>query len=294
VINDRTQWKPGYKIDRINFTDLVDVEVYSPKNKVEKQRAINIIINNDFLQYHYFAQQSDIVRSASFIFLLYIRIRGIKTYIGFSSVNSGTISKLLRRRYFGNHFYRSLFLKKLKAFTLTRIVLLPSYRGLGLGSYFIDNIVNHMKDKCQFFEIYSNMLHTFNFAGNELDSTFVSMRNELTPDEYKTYFGGLGKNTDFGGMKGFKGSSKFIANMAFWYNKNDEMIQLILERTGLMIDYDVEYELTSEKIMYGLEHIIPLIILKHFDFDYIKNLHENKKITDATMKGGELSYAICD
>lgn len=271
--NDVTTWKLNQKLEKYEFKNNVFMEKYDLKNK---QIAMNIIKNNDFLQYHYFSQQYGVVQSSSFIYLFYIKFNNIKMYIGFASFNSPTLNKKLRNIYFGKHFLKTMFFENksennlennYKSFVLSRLVLLPSYRGLGLSTFLLESMTTNMRQHASYIEMFSNMFHNYYFAGYEFDTTFIKLKQMLTIDEYSQFFAGF-KNPEK--VRGFKGKSKYIANMVFDFKHDEIFKNIMFKKYGFMIDYDTEFELNKIKILWAVENQIPIILLKYFDFNEIK------------------------
>jgi len=273
------QWKVNDVIEKFDFKKETSIEFYSAKNKTEKNKAINIIKNNDMLQYHYFAQEYNVVKAASYIALLSIKHNGIKLYIGFISVSSPTRDKMLRSAYFGTKLLQHSYddPEDLKSYVMARVVLLPSYRGLGLASYFIDEVVKFMKNTPNFMymEMVSNMLHNYNFSGKEYNQTFIDMKYILSDEQYNRYFASMlfdengNKKDNFkdkqNECKGYKGFSKLIGNLVFVFNENkyDFLIDLYKRLYDIEIDFNINNELTADDIMLAKELKFPLIILKH-------------------------------
>lgn len=278
--NDVHEWTEGQKLQKYNFKDNVKIEMYDQKTK---KKALNIIRNNDFLQYHYFSQQYDVVKGASYLYLFYIKYNGVKMYVGFASISQPTLNKTLRKRYFGKNFLPSLFMESsklskdllYKTYVLSRIVLLPSYRGLGIARYLLENIVRDMRNKSYYFEMLSNMFHNYYFAGYEFNTIFIDMKKHLTFEEYQIYFEGKKYDEYDNAPKGFKGNSKYIANMVFDFKKDAVMSEMLGRKFGVDFDWTNKQEMTREKILWATENEMPLILLEYFDFDFVKKNRDN-------------------
>lgn len=277
--NDIQLWQLNQKLEKYNFKTNVKIECYDLSNKKE---AINIIRNNDFLQYHYFSQDYGPVKAASYIYLFYLTYNNIKMYVGFASIAAPTLAKKLRRRYFGKAFLETVYDKskkengfiKDKTYVMSRIVLLPSYRGLGLSRYLLEHITKDMSTKSFYFEMLSNMFHNYYFAGYEFNTTFIDTKKYLSKEEYNDYFLAEGTTKDLSGKsqgpKGFKGDTKYLANLVFNFNKNDFFKELILNKYGLELDWNTKYEINKEKLLWSEENEVPLLLLEYYNFDYIK------------------------
>lgn len=285
--NDINLWKQGNNLEKYNFKNNIKIEQYDLKNK---ETALNIIRNNDFLQYHYFSQDYNAVKAASYIYLFYLTYNNIKMYIGFASIAAPTLAKKLRRKYFGKQFLELLYAEskeqngfvKDKTYVMSRIVLLPSYRGLGLSAYLLEYITKDMRNKSFYFEMLSNMFHNYYFAGYEFNTTFINIKKLLTKEEYALYFESSGttvekisKNGKSHGPKGYKGDTKYLANIVFDYKENDFFKKILQDKYNVEIDWNIKNEFTREMILWADENEIPLILLKHLDFNYIKENKEN-------------------
>lgn len=294
MIIDTSQYKVNDIIDKVDFKELVEIEYYHATNPKEKQKALNIIKNNDFLQYHYFAQDYRVVKGASVLALMSIKYNNIKMYIGFASLNSLALNKTLRGRYYGSRLIEYSYFRpeKLNSYVISRVVLLPSYRGLGLAKFFVNNIAKYIKKQPDFFylEIISNMFHNYYFAGDEFNSFFVDIKNTLSKENYDKYFASYMYDEDGnirgGGDRlkfvvGVKGITKLIGNVAFIYN---EKYNYILEEwyKGLYdidIDFSINKTLTEEEILKCNECNFPLFIAMHSN-EEIRELTPNKEFKE--------------
>jgi hypothetical protein len=135
-------------MQKIDFKNQMNLEFYHnfdetefPQKNGPKSEGYNIIKNNDFLQFHYFAQEYSVVKSASILVLISITQNNIKHYIGFVALGTFTLDKQIRNQLLGARFFPHIYhikntverFKNLKAFNIQRIVFLPSFRGLGIN-----------------------------------------------------------------------------------------------------------------------------------------------------------------
>lgn len=294
MIIDTSQYNVNDIIDKVDFKELVEIEYYHASNPKEKQKALNIIKNNDFLQYHYFAQDYRVVKGASVLALMSIKYNNIKMYIGFASLNSLALNKTLRGRYYGSRLIEYSYFRpeKLTSYVISRVVLLPSYRGLGLAKFFVNNVAQYIKKQPDFFylEIISNMFHNYYFAGDEFNSFFVDIKKTLSKENYDKYFAsymydeegnirGGGDRLKF--VVGVKGITKLIGNVAFILN---DKYNYILEEwyKGLYdidIDFSINKTLTEDEILKCEECNFPLFIAMHSN-EKIRELTPNKEFKE--------------
>jgi hypothetical protein len=276
MIIDINSLNVGDKIDKINFKNKIEIEYFKSSNVEEKKKALNIIKNNDMLQYHYFAQEYTVVKNASYIALMSIKYNNMRMYIGFISASSPSKNKKLRSNYYGAHMlpYSYSLKRGLKSYVMARVVLLPSYRGLGLGGYFIDNMVQYMKKTPDFFymEIVSAMFHNYYFGGSVFDKTFIDLKNIMTEKEYDDYFVGVQSIANVepseksrSNVPGFKGFSKRIGNVAFVFNKShNEILQDWYKKLyNIDVDFEMNNTLLSEDVILAAELKFPIVFLKH-------------------------------
>lgn len=277
--NDVHKWEQNQILEKYDFKKNIQVEFFDLN---QKQEALNIIRNNDFLQYHYFSQDYKAVKAASYIYLFYLTYNDIKMYIGFASIASPTLAKKLRRKYFGKQFFETIYSeskiqnKSVKTYVLSRLVLLPSYRGLGLSTFILEKITKDMRNKSFYFEMLSNMFHTFYFGGYEFNTIFIKSKNILSKDEYENYFSGdsdITKSTK--GLRGFKGETKFVANLVFDFKKDEFLKNIIKEKYNIEIDWNLKNEINRENFIWADNNEIPLILLEHSN---IENIKQNKDI----------------
>jgi len=277
--NDVHKWQENQILEKYSFTKNVQIEFYDLS---KKETALNIIRNNDFLQYHYFSQQYNIVKAASFIYLFYINYNGIKMYIGFASVAIPTLTKKIRRKYFGKNFLETVYSesKRLnkpesgKIYVLSRLVLLPSYRGLGLSRHLLEEITRDMRKHSFYFEMWSNMFHNYYFAGYEFNTLYIDCRKYLNEDEYQKFFTSDGGVIASGG-KCFKGETKYIATVVFDFKKDDFLKNIIKEKYGVDVDWSVKNTITKDDFMWADENEIPMILL---EYSNIENVKQNKDL----------------
>jgi len=152
-----------------------DVEMYRTGDKELKKikrKAFQKIETLDLLSYHYFSQEYDAVRSAFILFHLYIKYGKRRYFCGAVSVHVSGMNKILRNVFFGTEFfgkYRKHMIEKYnvkaKFATITRCVLFPQFRGIGLAKVFIDIVTAKLEeiDDIHMVEIFSSMLYNFDF-----------------------------------------------------------------------------------------------------------------------------------
>ena len=251
-------------MEKIDFKEMLEIEVVDASDKDKKAKAFNIIRNNDFLQYHYFAQGYDVVKTASYLFVISIKYKNVKTRIGFISLNSPSLDKTLRTRYYGMHMLRMMYEKKmnLKAYVISRIVLLPSFRGLGITSFLVDSVIDFLKSQDDFFyvELVSNMFHTFYFGGTKLDRTFIDLKKSLSENDYNEYFASLNGKM----ARGYR-ETELIGNMSFFHNDKHNQIftEWYKNKYNIDVDFNLENKIDSDDIVQAKELSVPLIFLKH-------------------------------
>jgi len=290
-------FKEGDEIEKYDFKKNVFFECYSSAINGEKEKAINIIKNQDFLQYHYFAQDYAAVKSASYIIFMCIKYNDIKTYVGFLSIASPTLNKILRNRYFGKTFLKKYYSHDKRSFyNITRVVLLPSYRGLSLGKYFVDyTLTTVMEEKnINFLEMSSNMLHTYDFSGNIFNKFFIDSKNILNKTQYEYLFKGQKGTMEEKKkrIKGYKGESKLIANYVFHFNPklSDFFVSFYKKEYGVNIDFNINNEISAEYIIKGYDENVPYILLKHSNKSYdelkiiVDEMEKNEKLLKEEIK----------
>jgi len=206
---------------RIDLMDNINIEYYYGETK---KRGVEIVKNNDMLQYHYFAQDYGQVERASMICMVTITTNGLKEYIGFVSLNSPTLDKIFRNQFFGKTFFRNMYklYKGMKFLTMSRIVTLPSFRSLGITKKLQDKISDDLFSNSIpnftdviYIEVSSVLLHNFNFSGTKFNQTFINLKDTLTKEDYDILFKGNNQvNT-----RGYKKGATKVANTVFRYNE---------------------------------------------------------------------------
>lgn len=232
-------------IEYVDMKSKIDIEYYYDDNK---QVGFDTIKDNDMLQYHYFAQEYAVVSCASLICVVTMTHNNIKTYIGFMSLSSPTLDKKYRNLFFGRQFLKKMFLlkadksrpdyeltKNVHFFNIARMVLIPSFRGLGFAKFIqdkmLDEIFNNpnnitLFDDIAYVELSSAMLHTFDFSSDKMNKSFIDIKNVLTDEEYSEFFKSAGEQIAKG-MKGYHGPAKIVATTVFRYNTSKKYLNLI-------------------------------------------------------------------
>jgi hypothetical protein len=280
-------------MNKIDFKNQMNLEYYHNFDESEfsqkdgpKSEGYNIIKNNDFLQYHYFSQEYNVVKSASILVLVSIIQNNIKHYIGFVALGTFTLDKQIRNQLLGPRFFPHIYhikntidkFKNLKAFNILRIVFLPSFRGLGLNKEVQNRIIDFLSQNPNVFylEISSQMLNNFDFLTDRFNKTFLncSLDHFLPPKLSKK---------GASGAKGYKGDSKYIATTAtyiFRNELNDLLLKILYKKwyniliddfskvndTIKIDDYD------PEDIEYLKKNKIAINLLNFYDMDYLKTL----------------------
>jgi hypothetical protein len=303
-------------MQKIDFKNQMNLEFYHNFDETEfsqkdgpKSEGYNIIKNNDMLQYHYFSQEYNVVKSASILVLISITQNNIKHYIGFVALGTFTLDKKIRNQLLGPRFFPHIYhikntidkFKNLKAFNILRIVFLPSFRGLGLNKEVQNRIIDFLGQNPDVFylEISSQMLNNFDFLTNRFNKTFLncSLDHFMPPKLSK-------KSLEFQKKaKGYKGDSKYIATTAtyiFRNETNDLLLKILYKKWyNILIDdfskinetIDIDsYE--KEDIEYLKENKIAINLLNFYEMDYLKTLKfesflpkKAKKITEETTEG---------
>ena len=312
-------------MNKIDFKNMMNLEFYHnfdntefPQKDGPKSEGFNIIKNNDMLQYHYFAQEYSVVKSASILVLVSITQNNIKHYIGFVALGTFTLDKKIRNQLLGPRFFPHIYhikntiekFKNLKAFNILRIVFLPSFRGLGLNKEVQNRIIDFLGQNPNVFylEISSQMLNNFDFLTDRFNKTFLncSLDHFLPPKLSKKGASGVSGASGISGVsgaKGYKGDSKYIATTAvyiFRNDLNDLLLKILykkwynitlenLSKINKTIDID-SYE--KEDIEYLKENKIAINLLNFYEMDYLKTLKfesflpkKAKKITEETTEG---------
>jgi len=208
-------------IEKIDLMQSIDIEYYYNENK---KIGYDIVKRNDFLQYHYFSQDYKVLETSQVICLITITYNGLKEYIGFISLNSPSLDKKFRNQFFGNRFFIKIYkmYKDIKLLNISRIVVLPSYRGLGLtkklqkriSDDLFSNALENFTDVL-YIEINSIMLHNFDFVDDSFNKTFLNLKNTLSIEDYFEFF--KGKNDK--NAQGYKEGTSLISNIAFRFNE---------------------------------------------------------------------------
>jgi len=275
----------------INFKELVNIEIYSDrdiKKDGSRLEGFNIIKNNDMMQYHYFGQEYDIVQASPYLAVFNIVRNGIKHYIGFIALRTPSLNKTLRNMYFCPNFLSNLYKKdKYELYVIARMVILPSFRGMGLAKFLIDKLSDTIKDYIDYIEISSILLNTVDFIPNSFNKTFL----KLEKNKRRKLFDILKKQS--GKAKGFKEGAGDLANYAFKILNKEKLKKLYIEilyeiynieNVNLNLDNIEEFfnetlydnKFTEEELLYFRHNQLPLILLHNNDIEDIKKLQYNK------------------
>ncbi len=285
-LNNFNNINNGY-VPKLNFLDYTSVNIYGRKS-LPKQEGFNIIKNNDMLQYHYFSQEYNIIKSSHLVSILDININNINYNIGFTSINCSILNKTLRRRYFGNNVYLLLmsYMKqnygtKANFCTINRTVMMPNFRGLGLAKYFQEETVKQLEESQNdivVLELFSSMLHNFNF----MSSIFTNMGNFITPKNFDKFFGiiKLSNNTTNAKHKynkSFKSTTiKLLAGYVFYIFKDHYKYfeGFYKEYYNISINFNIYRPMTEEVMLEFMDLNIPIILWERSNV----SLEELKKI----------------
>ena len=116
-------------------------------------------------------------------------------------------------------------------------------------------------------------------TNEKYDTIFIDTKKYLNKEEYNKYFAAEGdtkeKSSKSRGPKGFKGETKFLANLVFDFKKDNFLHDIIQKKYNIDINWNNKEEITKEKLLWCNENEIPLILVEYFNFDYIK---ENKDV----------------
>jgi len=174
----------------INFKELVNIEIYTDRNVEKngtKKEGFNIIKNNDMMQYHYFGQEYNAIKSSTYLVVFNIINNDIKHYIGFISLTTPTLNKTLRNMYFCSNLLPNLYKKdKFQLYVISRMVILPSFRGMGLSKFLIDKMSERIKNYIDYIEISSIILNTIDFMPDSFNKTFLKL-DKHKRDEFFLY-----------------------------------------------------------------------------------------------------------
>lgn len=161
------------------------VDLYYEDDKI---KGYNMVKNNDMLQYHYFSQEYKNIKVASFIAIFKIKHNSIWYEVGFASLQTSDLNKIFRNLMFGSNLYKNInvlkrerneYINTFMFLTITRVVLLPNFRGMGLIKWFLDETANQIfkieKYDVKMIETYSNLLSTYNFHSNSFLNDIVEL-----------------------------------------------------------------------------------------------------------------------
>jgi len=287
IQEDRTYY------DKFDFKNEVKLELYYGDDKLE---GFNIIKNSDMMAFHYFGQEYKVVKTSSILALVYIYHNGIKNYIGFFGIAQPTLAKVIRRQILGPDFLLNMFkykrsdenLTNMKILNLSRIVMLPSYRGIGVTKHLQIELlekVGLIDDDILYIEISSAMLHSFDFLDAKWNKTMIGADLSF-----------FGSNNGGGATaKGFKGESKIVATTGTYLFLNDKN-KLLLQRYYKAF-YDVEFTFdeiakfndtinlnnyTLDEVLYMKDNQLPLMFLNVMSLEKLKTLKYNNDYIDAS------------
>jgi hypothetical protein len=185
-----------------------EIETYRTNDKKAKRKAFQKVQKLDLLGYHYFSQEYDAVKSAYILFHLYVRFGKRRYLCGAISVHISGMNKILRNVFFGTEFFgkfRKYILEtygiKAKFVTISRFVLFPQFRGIGLARKFAELVTDELeKDEDIFLiEIFSSMLYNFDF----MPKTWVKYSNVVN-DSFE----------DFASYSAFCKATKLVKSVA--------------------------------------------------------------------------------
>lgn len=207
---------------KINIEESINLEYYYGDTLNDGRKIVKRI---DALQYHYFAQDYNILDTAQMVVLVTLTHRGLKNYIGFVCLNSPTLDKTLRNKFFGKRFLRNLYsmYDGLKILNMSRIVFLPSYRGLGISKKVQDSIIqtlftNTLPDFTDvvYIELSSIMLHQMDFASKFFNKTFFNSKDVLSAEDFEKLY--ELENNEL--AKGYKAGTSIKSQTVFTFNMN--------------------------------------------------------------------------
>ena len=238
--NHITQIYNRETIPNFDFKKAIKIEMFGGLNRPieEKQKAAKIIEKSDLLQYHYFSQEYNVVRGASQIFLIYLMSKSIKHLIGFVSIAQPTITKKVRNIMYGKNFLDHIFhikntnpkFQDIKFFNLSRMVILPSFRGIGISKFLQDEILQMMKENNPghfSLEFTSNMFHTIDFASNKFNKTTMKIDPKRFPEVFAGSAGSAEEKSK--NIKGYKGETKYIGVVINYFFDTDLTLELFQE-----------------------------------------------------------------
>ena len=175
----------------------LETELFTTLDKKAKRKAFEKIENLDILSLHYFSQEYEAVKSSYMIIMLYINYGKRRYLAGFMSLHVSSMNKILRNVFFGSEFFgkfRNFVLNKykipLKFLTISRFVMFPQFRGIGLAKEFVDLLTNKLENFEDVFmiEIYSSMLYNFDFMPKNWIKYSNIVRNRFSSFEEYTNF----------------------------------------------------------------------------------------------------------
>lgn len=266
---------PTGQISKIDFESSAEVTLYYGDTK---DTGFNIVKNNDMLQYHYFSQEYNILKVTSVIAILSMNFNGIKYYIGFINLNYSSLSKIMRHRYFGKNMYLTLkgfteqeFDDSTHYMTINRTVMMPNFRGLGLSKLFQREAIKQLYEIPRFqnivaVELYSNLLHSFNFLDPIFNDVFTNSENVLSKKQFAQYYE-VEKSEKNRQSQDYKGETKYIANYGFNLNPKNyyRLVKYYQETYGVTLDFDKKRDVPPHIYIEALEGERPLIIWQYTD-----------------------------
>jgi len=278
----------------VNFKELVNIEIYTDRDVEKdgtKMEGFNIIKNNDMMQYHYFGQEYEMVKFSPYLVIFNIIKNNIKHYIGFIALKPPSLNKTLRNMYFCPNLLPNLYKKdKFQLYVIIRMVILPSFRGMGLSKFLIDKMTEKIKCFIDYVEISSILLNTINFIPDSYNKTFLKL-DKHTRDEFFLYL----LKEQGGKAKGTKQGVKILANYAFkvlnkekfktlylemlkeFYNIKDVDLNLndIDKYFNKTFDETSENNISLDDLLYFRKNQLPLILLHNNPIEEIKKLKYN-------------------
>jgi len=154
----------------------LEVEMYTTANKKDKRAVFATLEKLDVLQYHYFAQEYDALKACYITSLCYVKYRKHRYLAGVIAWHVSSMNKILRNVFFGSemfgHFRKYMidtYNVKAKFITISRFVLFPQFRGIGMASKFVDMAVRQIEPQKDILmmEIYSSMLYNYDFMPDD-------------------------------------------------------------------------------------------------------------------------------
>jgi len=165
-------------INRESIYDEIELEVemFVTKDKKSKRKAYAEMERLDILQYHYFSQEYAALKACYIMFHMYVKYKSDRYLCGVMSLHVSSMNKTFRNIFFGSEFFgkfRKFMLDNYdvpaKFVTISRFVLFPQFRGIGLARKFVQLAVDEISkiDDVFMIEIYSSMLYNFDFMPND-------------------------------------------------------------------------------------------------------------------------------